>query len=576
MPRKRVYELARELGMSTRDLILSLEKLGMPGMSAFHMVSEEEAEVIRGLLGERTEGQGEAGAPAAVAEKAPPAPPKGQPRPPVVAILGHIDHGKTTLLDRIRRTRVAAEEPGGITQSIGAYQAQVDGKLITFIDTPGHRAFTAMRARGAKVTDIAVLVVAADDGVMAQTLEALDHIKAAGVPMIVAINKIDKPEAKPEVVKRQLAELGYVPEDWGGNTIMVPISALTGQGVDELLEMILLLAELEGISGDPGGELEAIIIESHLDPAKGPVATAIVKNGTLRERDVVVAGTAWGRIRALLDHQGKRIQAAGPGTPVQILGLSEVPPAGERLERVQSPKEAEELVEKRREEEREKRLSRARPSLEELLSAAQTKKLALVIKAQTMGALEAVKLELSAIQAEGVELEVLHAGVGQITESDVLLAAAETQGQPLILGFGVKVDPKAQRLAEQKGIPIRTYEIIYDLTLDVERALRRLLGPEVREVKVGEAEVLKVFNIAGVGKVAGCAVRVGRVVRGGKARVLRRGQEVFVGEISSLKRFAEDVKEVREGYECGLRIRDFDDVREGDVIEVYILEEVPL
>jgi len=567
LPRKRVYELARELGLSTRDLILALEKLGMPNLTAFHMISEEEAEVIRGLLGERPE--------AKPVEK--PAPPKGKPRPAVVAVLGHIDHGKTTLLDSIRKTHVAAEEPGGITQSIGAYQAQVDGKFITFIDTPGHRAFTAMRARGAKVTDIAVLVVAADDGVMAQTLEALDHIKAAGVPMIVAINKIDKPEAQPEKVKRQLANLGYIPEDWGGSTIMVPISALTGEGVDDLLEMILLVAELEGISGDPESELEAIIIESHLDPAKGPVATVIVKNGTLRERDVVVAGTAWGRIRALLDHQAKRIPSAGPGTPVQILGLSEVPPAGEKLERVQSPKNAEDLVEKRKEAERERRLSlRVRPSLEELLAAAQTKKLALVIKAQTMGALEAVKLELSTIQAEGVELEVLHAGVGQITESDVLLAAAETQGQPLILGFGVKPDPKAQKLAEQKAIPIRTYAIIYDLALDVERALKRLIGPEFREVKVGEAEVLKTFNIAGVGKVAGCAVRSGRVVRGGKARVLRRGQEVFVGEISSLKRFTEDMKEVREGYECGLRIRDFDDVREGDVIEVYVLEEVPV
>ncbi|MCS7240504.1 MAG: translation initiation factor IF-2 [Candidatus Bipolaricaulota bacterium] len=570
MPRKRIYELARELGMSTRDLILALEKLGMPGMSAFHMVSEEEAEVIRGVVLEKAEAQ----PPRPAQEKAPP---PGKPRPPVVAVLGHIDHGKTTLLDRIRKTRVAAGEPGGITQSIGAYQAQVDGKLITFIDTPGHRAFTAMRARGAKATDIAVLVVAADDGVMAQTLEALDHIKAAGVPMIVAINKVDKPESKPEMVKQQLANLGYIPEDWGGNTIMVPISALTGQGVDELLEMILLVAELEGVSGDPEGALEAIIIESHLDPAKGPVVTAIVKNGTLRERDVVVAGTAWGRIRALLDHQGKRIPAAGPGTPVQILGLSEVPAAGEKLERVASPKEAEELVEKRREEEREKRLAlRPRTTFDELIAAAQTKKLVLIIKAHSVGALEAVKLELSTIQAEGVELEILHAGVGQITESDVLLAVAESQGQPLILGFGVKVDPKAQKLAEQKGIPIRTYDIIYDLTLDVERALKRLLGPEFREVKVGEVEVLKVFNIAGVGKVAGCAVRAGRVVRGAKVRVLRRGEEVFVGEIASLKRFAEDVKEVREGYECGIRVRDFEDVREGDVLEVYVLEEVPV
>lgn len=565
MPRKRIYELARELGMSTRDLILSLEKLGMPGMSAFHMVSEEEAEVIRGLV---QEAQKEPAKPEEV-------PVKGTPRPPVVAVLGHIDHGKTTLLDQIRKTRVAAGEAGGITQSIGAYQAEVDGKRITFIDTPGHRAFTAMRARGAKVTDIAVLVVAADDGVMAQTLEALDHIKAAGVPMIVAINKIDKPEAQPERVKQQLSNLGYVPEDWGGNTIMVPISALTGQGVQDLLEMILLVAELEGICGDPQGELEAVIIESHLDPTKGPVATTVVRNGTLRERDVVVAGTAWGRIRALLDHQGRRIPEAGPGTPVQILGLSEVPPAGERLEVLPNPREAEALVEARREADKAKRLAtRPRLTLEELLSSPDKKKLVLIVKAQSMGALEAVRLELSTIQAEGVELEVLHAGVGQISESDVLLAIAETQGQPLILGFGVKVDPKAQKLAEQKGIPVRTYDIIYELAQDVARAMRQLLGPEYREIKVGEVEVLKVFNIAGVGRVAGCAVRSGKAVRGGKVRVLRGGQEVFSGEISSLKRFAEDVREVREGYECGLRIRDFDDVQPGDVLEVYVLEAV--
>lgn len=580
MGKKRIYELARELGMPTRDLIAALERLGMPGMTTFHMVSDEEAEVIRGLIAEH-KGALPSEAGVAVAEAKPAekkAAPAAPPRPPVVAVLGHIDHGKTTLLDRIRKTRVAAEEPGGITQSIGAYQAQVDGKLITFIDTPGHRAFTAMRARGAQVTDIAILVVAADDGVMAQTLEALDHIKAAGVPMIVAINKIDKPEANPERVKQELANLGYIPEEWGGDTIMVPISALTGQGVDELLEMILLVAELHGVSGDPQGPLEAVIIESHLDPTKGPVATAIVKNGTLRERDVVVVGTAWGRIRALLDHQGKRIPAAGPGTPVQILGLSGVPQAGERVEVVASPKEAEELVEKRLEAERAQRMARPKLSFEELLRAAQeqTKKLSLVVKAQTVGALEAVKLELGTIQAEGVELEVLHAGVGQISESDVLLAAAETQGQPLIVGFGVKVDPKAQRLAEQKGIPIRTYEIIYDLTLDVERALKRLAGPEYREVKVGEALVLKTFDLRGVGRVAGCSVRAGKVVRGGKVRVLRQGREVFVGEIFSLKRFAEDVKEVPQGYECGIRIRDFDDVREGDVLEVYVLEEVPV
>jgi translation initiation factor IF-2 len=313
LAKKRVYELARELGMSTRDLIEVLGKLGMPDLRAVHMVSEEEAEVIRSLVGEAKPAE----------EKAP----RGKPRPPVVAVLGHIDHGKTTLLDCIRHTSVAAEEAGGITQSIGAYQAQVDGKFITFIDTPGHRAFTAMRARGAQVTDIAILVVAADDGVMAQTLEALDHIKAAGVPMIVAINKIDKHEASPERVKQELASLGYVSEDWGGNTIMVPISALTGQGVDELLEMILLVAELEAIQGDPEGELEAIVIESHLDPANGPVATVIVKNGTLRERDVVVAGTAWGRVRALVNHQ-----ANAPRRPAQahLCRSSGFPPCPKR------------------------------------------------------------------------------------------------------------------------------------------------------------------------------------------------------------------------------------------------------
>lgn len=573
MPKKRVYELARELGIPTKELIEALAELGMPNLRAVHMVSEEEAEVIRSLVEERRPPS------APIKLEVPVAPPparKGQPRPPVVAVLGHIDHGKTTLLDQIRRSHVAEAETGGITQSIGAYQALVDGKAITFIDTPGHRAFTAMRARGAQATDIAVLVVASDDGVMAQTLEAIDHIKAAGIPMIVAINKIDKPGANPDKVKQELAKLGYVPEEWGGNTVMVPISALTGQGVDDLLEMILLVAEMEGIVGDPDGDLEAIIIESHLDPGKGPVATAIVKNGTLRERDVIVAGAVGGRIRALLDHQGKRIPAAPPGTPVQVIGLSDVPQAGEKIMRVRDLREAERLVEERRLREREERLaSRPRLTFEDLMGAAQVKRLALVIKAQTIGALDAVKLELGMIQAEGVEMDVLHAGIGPITESDILLAASETVGQPLVLGFGVKVDPKAQRLAEQRGIPVRTYDIIYDLTLDVERSLRRLLGPKVREVKVGEAEILQTFDISGVGRVAGCAVRSGKVVRGAKVRVLRDGQEVFAGEILSLKRFTEDVREVLEGRECGIRIRDFEDVQPGDVLEIYVVEEVP-
>ncbi len=580
LSKKRVYEVARELGVPTKELIEALAEMGMPGLKAVNTVDEEEAEVIRELFEEHkgktatAQAQKEA-QPAAAAPAKEKKPKPGVPRPPVVAVLGHIDHGKTTLLDTIRKTHVTQEEVGGITQSIGAYQVEVDGRLITFIDTPGHKAFTSMRARGAQVTDIAVLVVAADDGVMAQTLEAIDHIKAAGVPMIVAINKIDKPEANVDRVMQELAQIGYTPEDWGGDTITVPVSALTGQGVQDLLEMILLVAEMEDIRGDPKGELDATVIESHMDPARGPVATVIVKNGTLKERDIVVVGTTWGRIRALYDHQGKRLKEAGPGTPVQILGLEDVPPAGERVELVKKPNQAKALVEERRRAALEqRRVARPLMTFEDLLQAAERKKLAVVLKAESVGALDAARLELGTIEAEGVDLDVLHAGVGPITESDVLLAASVEDAQPLVVGFGVKVDSKARRAADERGIPVRTYDIIYDLTQDIERAMRRLLGPEYVEVKVGEAEVLKTFDIDGVGRVAGCVVRSGKVVRGARVKVLRLGEEVFVGEIGSLKRFARDVREVQAGRECGIRIRDYDDVQVGDVLEIYTLEEV--
>lgn len=583
MSKKRVYEIARELGVPSKELIQALAEMGMPGLKAVNTVDEEEAEVIRELFLEHKqapaveESEAQAQKLAPPKEKVEPEKPKtGAPRPPVVAVLGHIDHGKTTLLDTIRKTHVTQEEAGGITQSIGAYQAKVDGQLITFIDTPGHKAFTAMRARGAQVTDIAVLVVAADDGVMAQTLEAIDHIKAAGVPMIVAINKIDKPEANPDRVRQELAQLGYTPEDWGGDTIMVPVSALTGEGVQDLLEMILLVADMEDIRGDPKGELDAIVIESHMDTARGPVATVIVKNGTLRERDIIVVGTTWGRIRALVDYQGKRIKEAGPGTPVQILGLEDVPPAGERVELVKKPNQAKALVEERRRKALDaRRVARPLMTFEDLLEAAEKKRLAVVLKAESMGALDAARLELGTIETEGVELDVLHAGVGPINESDVLLVASVEDAQPLVVGFGVKVDPKARRAADERGIPVRTYDIIYDLTQDIERAMRRLLGPEFVEVKVGEAEVLKTFDIDGVGRVAGCVVRSGRVVRGARVKVLRLGEEVFAGEIGSLKRFAQDVREVQAGRECGIRIRDYDQVQGGDILEIYTLEEVP-
>ncbi len=584
MAKIRIYAIARKLGIPTKELLEFLGELGMDGLKAVSTVSEDEAKAIEELIRERG---GDKASPPAAPPKAPEAeeeavpaetPAKreekpGVPRPPVVAVLGHIDHGKTTLLDTIRKTRVAQQEAGGITQSIGAYQVEYNGRTITFIDTPGHRAFTAMRARGAKVTDIAILVVAADDGVMAQTLEAIDHIKAAGVPMIVAINKIDKPNANPERVKKQLADLGLVPEEWGGDTIVVPISALTGEGVDDLLEMILLVADLQDIRADPKGELEATVIEAHMDPNRGPVATVIVKNGTLRVRDVVVVGTTWGRIRALLDHQGRQVKEATPGMPVQVLGLNDVPQPGERVERVKSPREAEAIVAERRE--AQKKPARPRfKSFEELLAEKEKKKLKLVLKAASVGALEAARLELGAIELENVEIDLLHAGVGPITESDVLLAAAAEEGEPLVVGFGVRVEPRAARLAEQRGIPVRTYEIIYDLIQEIERAGKRLLGPQYVETKVGEAEVKRTFKIPGVGVVAGCVVREGKVIRGGKVKVLRDGQEIFTGEIASLKRFAEDVREVQQGRECGIRIRDFDGVKPGDVLEVYEVKEV--
>jgi len=576
LTKKRVYEIARDLEVPTKDLLEALVELGMPGLRAVNTVTDEEAEIIREFFRER---------PAAPVEGAPPAPatppkpekPRGVARPPVVAVLGHIDHGKTTLLDAIRKAHVAEGEAGGITQSIGAYQASVHGRAITFIDTPGHRAFTAMRARGAQITDIAVLVVAADDGVMAQTLEAIDHIKAAGVPMVVAINKMDKPGANRDKILQELAKLGYTPEEWGGTTVMVSLSALTGQGVEELLEMILLLADLEGIYGDPDAEIEAMVIESHLDPGRGPLATVVVKNGSLRERDALLVGPTWGRVRALLDHQGERVATASPGMPVLVLGLSDVPQAGERVERIENANDARRIAEERARSVADKRrVARPPMTFEELIQVAQAKKLVVVLKAASTGALDAAKHELGTLKTDGVELEILHVGVGPVTESDVLLASAEQDMQPLIVGFAVRVDGKAQRLAEQRSVPVRTYDIIYDLTQDVGRALRRLLGPELRETKVGEVEVLQTFDIDGVGRIAGCSVRSGRVVRGARVKAFRNGEETFSGEIASLKRFTDDVREVQAGRECGIRVRDWNDVLPGDTFEIYTVEEIPV
>ncbi|MCS7198181.1 MAG: translation initiation factor IF-2 [Candidatus Bipolaricaulota bacterium] len=516
---------------------------------------------------------------AEVLEKpAPPPPPPAKPlipRPPVVTILGHVDHGKTTLLDYIRKTHVAASEAGGITQSIGAYQVEYKNRKITFIDTPGHKAFANMRARGAQVTDIAVLVVAADDGVMEQTREAISHARAAKVPIIVAINKIDKPTANVQRVKEQLAREGLTPEDWGGETITVPISALTGQGVDELLEMILLVAELQELRADPHAPPRGVVIESALDPARGPIATVIVQEGTLRERDIMVCHTAYGRIRALLDDRGRRVNEAGPGSAVQVLGLSEVPGAGERFGVMTDLMEAKRLVEARLDELRRKRLEKPRRTIHDILQQqAQAKKrmLQIILKADSVGCLEAVRQELKTLKVESVDLEFLHEGVGHVNESDVLLAS--TAKDAVILGFRTGVDDKAAKLADQEGVSIKLYDVIYDLTDDVKRALQGLVAPQIRETKIGEAEIRRVFKIPNVGAVAGCYVRDGYVLREARVRVKRNDTVIFDGTLASLKHLDRDEKKIEKGKECGIKIAGFEKIEEGDILEFYMREVV--
>lgn len=513
-----------------------------------------------------------------VLEKLAPPPPPIRPlvpRPPVVTILGHVDHGKTTLLDYIRKTHVAASEAGGITQSIGAYQVEYKNRKITFIDTPGHKAFANMRARGAQVTDIAVLVVAADDGIMEQTREAISHARVAKVPIIVAINKIDKPTAGVQRVKEQLAREGLTPEDWGGETITVPISALTGQGVDELLEMILLVAELQELKADPQALPRGVVIESSLDASRGPIATVIVQDGTLRERDIMVCHTAYGRIRALLDDRGRRVSEAGPGSAVQVLGLSEVPGAGERFEVMTDLMEAKRLVESRLEELRRKRFEKTRRTIQDILqqqAQAKTRVLQIILKADSAGCLEAVRNELKNIKVESVQLEFLHEGVGNVNESDVLLAS--TAKDAVIIGFRAGVDDKAAKLADQEGVPIRLYDVIYQLTDDVKRALQGLVAPQIRETKIGEAEVRKTFKIPNVGTVAGCYVRDGYVLREARVRVKRNDTVIFDGALASLKHLDKDEKKIEKDKECGIKIAGFEKIEEGDILEFYTREVV--
>ena len=500
-------------------------------------------------------------------------------RAPVISIMGHVDHGKTTLLDSIRASKhkIVATEVGGITQSIGAYTVYLgdnNDKKIVFLDTPGHEAFTEMRARGAQATDIAILVVAADDGIMPQTIEAINHAKAAEIPVIVAVNKIDKPGANPDRVLQQLTEHGLVPEDWGGDTIVVKVSALQGTGIDELLEYILLVADVQDLKANPKAEASGVVIEANLDKGKGPVATLLVQNGTLRAGNCIVVGTACGRVRALLSDSGERIQKAEPSTPVEILGLSEVPQAGDRFMVVKNEKEMKAITAERQEKARDKRLEAMLPAhirKEAVAGDDAIPQLNLIIKANTNGAAEAVSQAIAQVESKEISTKIIHVGVGDISEADVMLAAASNA---LILGFTVKEDSNALAAAEREKVTIKKYDIIYQLLEDIEKTLLSLLDPEIKEVELGKAEVRQVFNIGKTGKIAGCYVLEGKIVRDKNAIILRDGVEIYNGAIEQLKRFKDDVKEVAQGFECGISFGKFNDLQEGDIIQVSTTEEI--
>lgn len=493
---------------------------------------------------------------------------------PVVTVLGHVDHGKTSLLDYIRKSDVTAGEAGGITQHIGAYKVYAGDKGIVFLDTPGHEAFTSMRARGAQATDIAVLVVAADDGIMPQTVEAVNHVKAAGVSLIVAINKIDKPNANPDRVKQQLAELDLVPEEWGGDTICVPVSALKGEGIDELLEMILLVSEMNDFKTNPNRLARGIVIEAKLDKGRGPVATVLIQDGILKTASPIVCGSVRGKVRAMTNDRGEKIAEADSSMPVEIVGLNDVPQAGDRLQVVNDEKFARNLSEKRSQRVKEAARQTPRVSLEDLfdqIKKGEVKDLNLIIKGDVQGSVEALQDSLLKLSMEEVKIKIIHSGVGAITESDVMLATASNAA---IIGFNVRPDIKVRKLAETEKVDVRSYRIIYEVIEAVKAAVTGMLDPEYEEVVQGVAEVRQVFKSSRIGTIAGSYITEGKILRNNKVRVIRDGQTVYEGKLSSLKRFKEDVKEVSSGYECGILVEGFNDIKEGDILEAYTLEEV--
>ncbi|WP_420038351.1 translation initiation factor IF-2 [Finegoldia magna] len=496
-------------------------------------------------------------------------------RPPVITVMGHVDHGKTSILDRIRNSRVAGREAGGITQHIGAYTIRVNDKKIVFLDTPGHEAFTAMRSRGAQVTDVSILVVAADDGVMPQTIEAINHSKAAGVPIIVAINKIDKENANIERVKTELAENGLVPEDWGGDTVLVPVSARTGEGIDDLLEMILMVAEMEELKANPNRLAVGTVIEAQLDKGRGPTATILVQKGTLKHSDMVFSGQASGRIRAMFNDQGKQVKKAGPSTPVLILGLNEVPEAGDMIYAVKDEKEARNYAQKIKDHNREEQIkSSSTMNLDELfgkISDGETKDLNIIIKTDVKGTIDAIKQSLIKLSNEEVKVNIIHGAVGGITESDVNLASASSA---IIIGFNVRPTQVAMDMAKNESIEIRTYRVIYDAIEDVKNAITGMLKPQYQEEVLGRATVRDTFKVPGVGTVAGVYVNTGKVTRNATVRLLRDEILIFEGPVSSLKRYKDDVKELTQGYEGGMGLENYNDIKPGDVLEAYVLNEV--
>ncbi len=644
MSKIRVYELAKMLGMSNKELMKMLADLGIEVKTHMSSIDSETAQIVEEALGEgesqeeaETRGEreqislpkGSTVSEAAEAlgvkpaeavkalvtaghmipatavleedaaeilsraygkdlvfveteqEKKPPvirrAAPKGkklEARAPIVTVMGHVDHGKTTLLDYIRKTKITEREAGGITQHIGASTLEYEGKEIVFLDTPGHEAFTSMRARGAQATDIVILVVAADDGVMPQTVEALNHAKASGVPIVVAINKIDKPDARPDRVRQQLADHGLIPEEWGGDTIFADISAKSGEGIDQLLEMVLLVADMSELKADPTIEPEGVVIEAELDKGKGPVATVIVQQGTLRRGDILLTDTAWGRVRAMIDDLGKQVDEAGPSKAVEILGFDSVPQPGEVFRIVSSEKEARQVIDDRIQEQKKAETGPSRRiTLEDLygkMQEGETPSLKVVIKCDVQGSLEALKSSMQKLETDEVQINFIHEGVGRISESDVMLASAS---EAIIIGFNVRPDANAKKMAEAEGIQIRLYRVIYDVIDDVRSALEGMLTPTIKENVIGQAEVRAVFKVPKAGKIAGCYVQEGQIKRNAKVRLIRDGVVIWDGSLDALKRFKDDVREVKAGYECGMNLANFQDVREGDILEAYELVE---